>query len=98
LLPQAKREHEDRAGHGHEHGVARRCRAIILQNFYETPAVDSAGIILAACGLLTPLFAAFIHVASELTFILNSTRLLPSASTPVATTPRVFQLGRQYHE
>jgi hypothetical protein len=27
--------------------------------------------------LLNPLLAAFIHVASELTFILNSTRLLP---------------------
>jgi hypothetical protein len=27
---------------------------------------------------LHPLFAAFIHVTSELTFILNSTRLLPA--------------------
>lgn len=35
------------------------------------------GIGLAAVGLLNPLLAAFIHVASELTFILNSTRLLP---------------------
>jgi Cd2+/Zn2+-exporting ATPase/Cu+-exporting ATPase len=32
---------------------------------------------LAAFGLLGPLLAAFIHVASELTFILNSARLLP---------------------
>jgi len=32
---------------------------------------------MAAFGLLNPLLAAFIHVASELTFILNSTRLLP---------------------
>ena len=32
---------------------------------------------LAAAGFLNPLLAAFIHVASELTFILNSTRLLP---------------------
>jgi hypothetical protein len=32
---------------------------------------------LAAVGLLNPLLATFIHVASELTFILNSTRLLP---------------------
>jgi len=32
---------------------------------------------LAAAGYLNPLLAAFIHVASELTFILNSTRLLP---------------------
>jgi cation transport ATPase len=40
--------------------------------------VDSIGIGMAAAGLLNPLLAAFIHVASELTFILNSTRLLPS--------------------
>ena len=36
----------------------------------------SVGIILASVGLLNPLLAAFIHVTSELTFILNSTRLL----------------------
>jgi Cd2+/Zn2+-exporting ATPase/Cu+-exporting ATPase len=35
---------------------------------------------LAAVGLLNPLFAAFIHVSSELTFILNSARLLPGMS------------------
>jgi len=39
--------------------------------------VDTIGIGLAAAGFLNPLLAAFIHVASELTFILNSTRLLP---------------------
>jgi Cd2+/Zn2+-exporting ATPase/Cu+-exporting ATPase len=32
---------------------------------------------LAAAGLLSPTLAAFIHVTSELTFILNSARLLP---------------------
>jgi P-type Cu+ transporter len=32
---------------------------------------------LAAFGMLNPLLAAFIHVASGLTFILNSARLLP---------------------
>jgi P-type Cu+ transporter len=58
-------------------GVARRCRRIILQNFWGTLLVDSAGIALASVGLLNPLLAAFIHVASELAFILNSTRLLP---------------------
>jgi heavy metal translocating P-type ATPase len=58
--------------------IARRCRAIIFQNFYGTLIVDSIGIGMAAAGLLNPLLAAFIHVASELTFILNSTRLLPS--------------------
>jgi Cd2+/Zn2+-exporting ATPase/Cu+-exporting ATPase len=33
--------------------------------------------LLAAFGFLNPLLAAFIHVSSELLFILNSTRLLP---------------------
>jgi heavy metal translocating P-type ATPase len=58
--------------------VARNCRRIILQNFYGTLIVDTIGIGLAAVGLLNPLLATFIHVASELTFILNSTRLLPA--------------------
>jgi len=57
--------------------VAKNCRDIILQNFYGTLVVDTIGIGLAAAGFLNPLLAAFIHVASELTFILNSTRLLP---------------------
>ena len=57
--------------------TARWCRAVIFQNFYGTLAVDAAGIVLAAVGLINPLMAAFIHVSSELAFILNSTRLLP---------------------
>ncbi len=57
--------------------IARNCRRIIFQNFYGTLIVDTIGIGLAAAGILNPLLAAFIHVASELTFILNSTRLLP---------------------
>jgi heavy metal translocating P-type ATPase len=56
--------------------IARNCRRIILQNFYGTLIVDTIGIGLAAAGFLNPLLATFIHVASELTFILNSTRLL----------------------
>ena len=57
--------------------ISRRCHRIIIQNFGGTLAVDSVGVGLAAFGMLNPLLAAFIHVASELTFILNSTRLLP---------------------
>jgi heavy metal translocating P-type ATPase len=57
--------------------VARRCRAIIMQNFVGTLVVDSVGVGMAAFGFLNPLLAAFIHVSSELAFILNSTRLLP---------------------
>jgi heavy metal translocating P-type ATPase len=57
--------------------VARRTRRIIWANFVGTIGVDTLGIGLAAFGLLNPLLAAFIHVASEMTFILNSARLLP---------------------
>jgi Cu+-exporting ATPase len=60
--------------------LARRMRSIIMQNFVGTLVVDGAGMALAAAGLLNPLLAAFIHVASELSFILNSTRLLPRAT------------------
>jgi heavy metal translocating P-type ATPase len=60
--------------------VARRVRRTIWQNFAGTLAVDALGIVLAACGLLGPLLAAFIHVSSEMTFILNSARLLPRRS------------------
>jgi cation transport ATPase len=37
--------------------------------------VDTAGIVLAFSGMLAPIFAALIHVGSELAFILNSARL-----------------------
>lgn len=46
--------------------IARRCRRIILTNFSGTLLVDGIGV-----GL-----AAFIHVSSELAFVLNSARLL----------------------
>jgi len=58
--------------------IARHCRSIIMQNFYGTLIVDTIGVGLAAIGLLNPLLAAFIHVSSEMTFILNSARLLPA--------------------
>jgi len=58
--------------------TARRCRRTILQNFVGTLVVDSIGVGLAAFGFLNPLLAAFIHVSSELAFILNSATLLPS--------------------
>jgi Cd2+/Zn2+-exporting ATPase/Cu+-exporting ATPase len=64
--------------------VARWARRIIMQNFVGTLAVDGVGILLAAVGVLNPLLAAFIHVASELTFILNSARLLPGRAAPPA--------------
>jgi Cu+-exporting ATPase len=67
--------------------IARRTRGIIWQNFTGTIAVDTLGILLASFGFLNPLLAAFIHVASEMTFILNSARLLPRGerrSVPVA--------------
>jgi heavy metal translocating P-type ATPase len=61
--------------------IARRCRAIIFQNFAGTLVVDGIGIGLAAAGFLNPVLAASIHVCSELTFILNSARLLPSSAS-----------------
>ncbi|HUL74327.1 MAG TPA: cation-translocating P-type ATPase [Vicinamibacterales bacterium] len=61
--------------------VAKRARGIITFNFAGTMVVDAIGVGLAAAGLLNPLLAAFIHVASELTFILNSARLLPTTSS-----------------
>ena len=60
--------------------IARNCRSIIMQNFAGTLIVDSIGVGMAAFGLLNPLLAASVHVVSELVFILNSTRLLPSES------------------
>jgi Cu+-exporting ATPase len=62
--------------------IARWTRRIIWQNFTGTIAVDLAGMALAAVGLLHPAVAAFIHVASEMTFILNSARLLPGRERP----------------
>jgi heavy metal translocating P-type ATPase len=59
--------------------IAKRARRTIMQNFAGTLLVDGIGILLAALGFLNPLLAAFIHVTSELTFILNSARLLPAA-------------------
>ena len=67
--------------------IARRCRRIIMANFAGTLLVDSVGVGLAAFGLLGPLLAAFVHVASELAFILNSARLLPATSS-IPTTRR----------
>ncbi len=67
--------------------IARRTRRIIWQNFTGTIAVDTVGMALASLGFLNPLLAAFIHVASEMAFILNSARLLPAAdriAAPIA--------------
>jgi heavy metal translocating P-type ATPase len=74
--------------------IARNCRRIILENFYGTLIVDTIGIGLAAAGFLNPLLATFIHVASELTFILNSTRLLPprEQTKPTSQEPAMVQV------
>jgi Cd2+/Zn2+-exporting ATPase/Cu+-exporting ATPase len=64
--------------------IARWTRRIIWQNFAGTIVVDLLGIGLAAAGVLGPALAAFIHVASELTFILNSARLLPRTTQALA--------------
>jgi len=61
--------------------IARRCHRTIMENFVGTLVVDSIGVGLAAFGFLNPLLAAFIHVSSEMIFILNSARLLPPISS-----------------
>jgi heavy metal translocating P-type ATPase len=61
--------------------IAQRCHRTIMQNFVGTLVVDSIGVGLAAFGFLNPLLAAFIHVSSEMAFILNSARLLPPISS-----------------
>ncbi len=73
--------------------IARRTRRIIWQNFAGTIAIDALGIGLAAAGLLNPLFAAFIHVASELAFILNSARLLPAVARVDKASPAPVPIG-----
>jgi heavy metal translocating P-type ATPase len=62
--------------------IARRCRGVIVQNFVGTIGVDVAGMICASIGILPPVAAAVVHVVSELLFILNSARLLPSRHMP----------------
>jgi P-type Cu+ transporter len=64
--------------------IARWTRRIIWWNFAGTIGVDMIGIALASVGLLNPTLAAFIHVSSELTFILNSARLLPRTNQGAA--------------
>jgi heavy metal translocating P-type ATPase len=48
----------------------------IKENFLGTLSVDGIGFVLAATGQLNPLIAAFIHIASELVFMVNSARLI----------------------
>ena len=55
--------------------ISKRCYRVIMFNFWGTILVDTAGIVLAFFGLLSPIVAALIHVGSELAFILNSARL-----------------------
>jgi heavy metal translocating P-type ATPase len=71
--------------------IARRCRRTIMQNFVGTLIVDTVGVGLAAFGFLNPLLAAFIHVSSEMVFILNSARLLPPLVSKNPLVQRLFQ-------
>jgi hypothetical protein len=71
------------------------CRRTISQNFVGTLGVDGLGMGLAAFGLLNPLLAAFIHVSSEMAFILNSARLVPRASLAGAFTGQSRPAGGQ---
>jgi hypothetical protein len=74
-------------GATHEHGL----------DWRGDPSNWLCGVGMAAFGLLNPLLAAFIHVSSELVFILNSARLVPSVTlakafggqSPLAVSPPV---------
>ncbi len=55
---------------------SRRTIFTIKQNFVGTLLIDGLGFVLAFVGLLNPLLAAFIHISSELLFMVNSARLL----------------------
>jgi len=74
--------------------IARKTRGIIWQNFYGTLGIDALGMALAAAGFLNPLIAAFIHVGSELAFILNSARLLALNSDPAITRAEALAAGK----
>ncbi len=78
--------------------IARWTRRVIWWNFAGTIGVDLIGIALASVGLLSPPLAAFIHVTSELAFILNSARLLPrteqGAAAKIAVGPEKRSLAR----
>jgi P-type E1-E2 ATPase len=74
--------------------IARWTRRIIWWNFAGTIGVDVIGIGLASVGLLSPTLAAFIHVTSELAFILNSARLLPRSQA--STKPAAGDEAREH--
>jgi Cd2+/Zn2+-exporting ATPase/Cu+-exporting ATPase len=78
--------------------IARRCRRIIWFNFAGTLLVDGIGVGLAAFGFLSPMLAAFIHVSSELAFILNSARLLPAVSVSSRGTARALDIQAKVTE
>jgi Cd2+/Zn2+-exporting ATPase/Cu+-exporting ATPase len=75
--------------------IARWTRRIIWWNFAGTIMVDTVGIALASMGLLGPPLAAFIHVTSELAFILNSARLLPRSGKESAIPETSHSLEHQ---
>ena len=64
--------------------IARRCRNIIYANFAGTLIVDGAGVLLAAMGLLNPVFAALIHVRPS-----YCSSVTPRACSESGATPRV---------
>jgi Cd2+/Zn2+-exporting ATPase/Cu+-exporting ATPase len=61
-------------------GLRSRPRPALRQIVVVGVVAGGIGVGLAAFGFLNPLLAAFIHVTSELAFILNSARLLPAVA------------------
>lgn len=68
--------------------IAQATKRIVWQNFAGTITVDLIGMALAGAGLIGPALAAFVHVSSEMAFILNSARLLPRGGSRVSDIER----------
>ncbi len=56
--------------------ASRQALSAIQQNFFGTVCVDGFGFVLAFIGSINPIIAAFIHISSELVFMINSARLI----------------------
>jgi heavy metal translocating P-type ATPase len=60
--------------------ISRQSIFAVYQNFFGTIFIDGLGFVLAITGNINPLIAAFMHVVSEIIFIVNSARLVSDKS------------------
>lgn len=74
--------------------MSRQTLLAIQQNFFGTLIIDGLGFVLAFIGVINPLFAALIHVGSELVFMANSARLLIDSGTKDPKALEVLQRAK----